>query len=183
GAGLGLAIGRRLATMMGGRLEAKSRLGEGSTFTLVVPLPACDAPASSGRSDEGGLARPLRILVVDDHPTNRKVAELLLAQVGAQVSSAEGGAEACALFADDRFDAILMDVQMPGMDGLTATRRIRAMEAERSQSRTPILMLTACALPEHVEASRAAGADQHLTKPIQPASLFAALREATARAA
>ncbi|WP_269715436.1 response regulator [Caulobacter sp. NIBR2454] len=188
GAGLGLAIGRRLALLMGGRLEACSQPGEGSTFTLTLDLPACAAPekvedAGAGHDGDSAMDRPLRILVVDDHPTNRKVAELILAQIGAEVTSAEGGAEACQMFATGKFDAVLMDVQMPGMDGLTATRLIRELETARRQARTPILMLTASALPEHVEASRAAGADQHLTKPIQPASLFAALREATAKAA
>jgi CheY-like chemotaxis protein len=122
--------------------------------------------------------RLLRILVVDDHPTNRRVVELMLEQVGAEIASAENGEQACQAFEGGRFDVVLMDVQMPVMDGLTATRNIRAYEAERHLGRTPILMLTSNSQPEDAEASQAAGADQHLTKPIYPAVLFSALQQA-----
>jgi CheY-like chemotaxis protein len=122
--------------------------------------------------------RLLKILVVDDHPTNRRVVELILRQVGATISSAENGLEACEAFRAGRFDAVLMDVQMPVMDGLTATRNIRAFEAAQKLGRTPILMLTSNSLPEDIDASQAAGADQHLTKPVHPTTLFSALREA-----
>jgi CheY-like chemotaxis protein len=120
----------------------------------------------------------LRILVVDDHPTNRRVVELMLEQIGVEIASAENGQEACEAFVADRFDVVLMDVQMPVMDGLTATRNIRAYEAERRLGRTPILMLTSNTQPEDFDASTAAGADQHLTKPIHPAILFSALQQA-----
>lgn len=120
----------------------------------------------------------LRILVVDDHPTNRKVVELMLEQVGAQVALAGDGAEACRQFEADQFDAVLMDVQMPVMDGLAATRRIREVEATEQRARTPILMLTSNSLPEDFDASQAAGADRHLTKPVHPAALYSALQQA-----
>jgi CheY-like chemotaxis protein len=122
--------------------------------------------------------RLLKILVVDDHATNRRVVELMLETVGAKIASAENGQEACQAFEAERFDVVLMDVQMPVMDGLTATRRIRAFEAEQRLDRTPILMLTSNGLPADIDASHAAGADRHLTKPIHPASLFSALQQA-----
>jgi CheY-like chemotaxis protein len=139
-------------------------------------------PAEQDHDDTAAPAvegdRLLKVLVVDDHPTNRRVVELMLEQVGAEISSAENGEEACQAFEADRFDVVLMDVQMPVMDGLTATRNIRAYEAEQRLGRTPILMLTSNSQPEDVDASQAAGADQHLTKPIYPAALFTALQQA-----
>jgi CheY-like chemotaxis protein len=139
-------------------------------------------PARQDQDDIAAAAadgeRLLRVLVVDDHPTNRRVVELMLEQVGAHIASAENGEEACQAFEADRFDVVLMDVQMPVMDGLTATRNIRAYEAAKHLGRTPILMLTSNSLPEDVDASVSAGADQHLTKPIYPAVLFMALQQA-----
>jgi CheY-like chemotaxis protein len=138
-----------------------------------------DTTSAAAADDE----RLLKILVVDDHPTNRRVVELMLEQVGAEIASAENGEEACQAFAADRFDVVLMDVNMPVMDGLTATRNIRAYEQARALQRTPILMLTSNSQPEDIDASQAAGADQHLTKPLYPAVLFTALQEAIAKSA
>jgi CheY-like chemotaxis protein len=132
---------------------------------------------TADKSDQK-TAPMLRILVVDDHASNRKVVELMLEQVGVKIASACDGEEAFRAFASDRFDAVLMDVQMPVMDGLTATRRIRALEAAQHRERTPILMLTANALPEDLDASQAAGADRHLVKPVHPAALYSALQQA-----
>ncbi len=183
GAGLGLAICRRLAELMGGRLQAESRPGAGSAFTLLAPLPMA-RPSSETAAAAGGsetvdveLNRPLRVLVVDDHPANRRIVELILAQAGAEAHCAENGAEACRAFEEETFDLVLMDIQMPVMDGISATRQIRAMESRWARQRTPIVMLTANVLPECVEASAAAGADRHLPKPVQPAALFAAMHE------
>jgi len=121
-----------------------------------------------------------RVLVADDHPTNRKVVELML-EGHAQVVSVENGEQAVSAFKSGAFDLVLMDMQMPVMDGLTAVREIR--RCEDAAAHAPIIMLTANALPEHVAASLAAGADLHLDKPITAASLFAAIDEATARSA
>ena len=142
----------------------------------MISSPATQSQDVAAAAEDG--ERMLKVLVVDDHPTNRRVVELMLEQVGASVASAENGEEACLAFEADRFDVVLMDVQMPVMDGLTATRNIRAYEAEKQLGRTPILMLTSNSLPEDAEASTAAGADQHLTKPIYPAVLFMALQQA-----
>jgi CheY-like chemotaxis protein len=117
----------------------------------------------------------LRILLADDHPINRKVIELMLAGTGADLTTVENGEEALAAYTNDRFDLVLMDMQMPVMDGLTAVRRIRGLEAERGEARVPIIMLTANAMQEHIEASHAAGADHHLGKPITPEGLFSSI--------
>ncbi|HTI67285.1 MAG TPA: response regulator [Caulobacteraceae bacterium] len=133
-----------------------------------------EEPAAMSEDGE----RLLKVLVVDDHPTNRRVVELMLEAVGAVIASAENGEEACQAFKAGHFDVVLMDVQMPVMDGLTATRNIRAYEAAGALGRTPILMLTSNSQPEDFDASQAAGADQHLTKPIHPTILFSALQRA-----
>ena len=119
----------------------------------------------------------LRVLLADDHPANRTVVEVVLRQIDVELLSVENGAEAVQAFRKATFDVILMDLQMPVMDGLTAIREIRAFEAAEARPRTPILAVTANALAEHVAASRAAGADLHIAKPIVPMALLSAISE------
>ena len=180
GTGLGMTISRELTQLMGGSLDAEGREGQGASFWFDLPLvpaeihAAEDAAASAEAPD-----RPLRVLLADDHPTNRKVVELMLAGL-ADVVSVEDGAEALMALGADIFDVVLMDMQMPVMDGLEATRRIRQIEAAAGRSRTPVVMLTANALPEHVAASHAAGADRHLEKPVTLAGLLEAMNDVLA---
>ncbi|MBS0296753.1 MAG: response regulator [Proteobacteria bacterium] len=191
GSGLGLSISRELAELMGGSLEAEGAKGQGATFTLSLPLqialqtviagpsPAITATAEVSEPTE----RALRILVVDDHPTNRKVVELILAGAGAELVSAENGLEGLEAYQAEPFDVVLMDMQMPVMDGLTATARIREHELAKGLHRAPVLMLTANALPEHVRAAAEAGADRHISKPITPDGLLSAISDALDQAA
>ena len=180
GTGLGLAISRELAALMSGHLDGEGRPGEGATFWFELPLPQVeDSHAPMAMQAQAEAPPQMRILVADDHPTNRRVIELMLAGA-ADVSCVENGQEALDALAADDFDLVLMDMQMPVMDGLTAIRHQRAREASGQASnigRLPIIMLTANALPEHVSASLAAGADRHLDKPITAATLFAALTD------
>ena len=151
GTGLGLAISRDLAELMGGELDCESTPGEGSRFWFELPLPpAAMAEVIADDTAEIAPERSLRILLADDHPANRKVIEVLLAPTGATLVSVENGQEALDAYAECGFDLVLMDMQMPVMDGLTATSAIRALETERGAGRTPLLMLTANAMPEHV---------------------------------
>jgi signal transduction histidine kinase/CheY-like chemotaxis protein len=179
GTGLGLAICRQLADMMGGSLDCESEPGGGSAFILTLPLIAADTPAVAPvqvRPEAQDDARRLRVLIADDHPTNRKVVELILSAIPVDLVAVEDGAQALAAASGQRFDLILMDMQMPVMDGLTAVREIRRLETGTSQ-RTPIVMLTANALPDHVAAGEAAGADRHLAKPFDAAELLALVEE------
>ena len=176
GLGLGLAICRQLATLMGGTVVAAGKRGRGAVFTLTVPLKAATAPAKPDVEDEPlAFTRTLRVLVTDDNATNRKVAELILAAIGADVVCAENGAEAVEAVKVSRFDLILMDLQMPVMDGLTAIRHIRAHEIANGLRRTKVVVLSANDLPEQLEASAAAGADEHLGKPIRADDLISAI--------
>ena len=179
GTGLGLAICRQLSELMGGELDCESTPGEGATFSFLVEMPRAAAPgeAEPAPGPQATDERALKVLLADDHPTNRKVVELILGQAGVELISVEDGLQALEAYRADAFDVVLMDMQMPVMDGLTATRAIREWEAEQGRAQTPVVMLTANALPEHVEAGRAAGAERHLTKPISAPALLAALAE------
>ncbi len=182
GTGLGLAISRDLVQRMGGDMGCASTPGEGAAFWFRLPLPAVETtlstvdemPAAPVESRDG----PLRILLADDHPANRKVVEVLLSVADVEIVSVEDGRQAVEAFRKDRFDLILMDMQMPVMDGLTATRDIRRLEKASGTPRTPVLMLTANAMAEHVEAGVEAGADGHLAKPITSQRLFDAIEAA-----
>ena len=179
GTGLGLAISRKLAELMGGSLTVQSIDGEGSTFVLSLPMTAIEnAPAQPVRVLEtpGSLAGR-SILAADDHEVNRRILQLLLEPHGCRLTLVENGAEALEAASGQRFDAILMDMQMPVMDGLEATRRIRAGEANGA---TPVIALTANALDVHRAAWDAAGVHAFLTKPIDPAMLATTLAEACA---
>lgn len=177
GAGIGLSLVKRQATLMGGEVLIDSRPGTGATFTLKLPL-ALAAPATApvphqvvGDDDadaNDGLAP--RILVVDDHPANREVARLMLTAVGCEVAEACDGDEAIDMAANQGFDLILMDVRMPRVDGLAATRAIRA-----AGNTVPILAVTADAMPEDAARCLAAGMDAHLAKPISHHALYAAM--------
>ncbi|WP_421739514.1 ATP-binding protein [Caulobacter sp.] len=179
GSGLGLAISRELVELMGGTLSCDSAPGVGSTFWFELPLTPHRAAEAAPAPDEVAVATAgvPRILVADDHPTNRKIVELILGDL-AHIYTAENGREAADVFRRDCPDLILMDMQMPVMDGLSAVREIRDLEASTGGGRVPIIMLTANARPEHIRASRDAGADLHLEKPITSAMLFAAIGQA-----
>ncbi len=181
GTGLGLAISRQIAEMMGGTITAQSRLGAGSTFTALLPLErlADFAPAADARADTSPATRdaetPLRVLAAEDNAVNRLVLKTLLEQVGIEPTLVENGAEAVAAWADHDWDVILMDVQMPIMDGVQASLEIRARERQARRRRTPIIALTANAMSHQLMQYEAAEMDDCVSKPIQAEALFFAL--------
>ena len=179
GTGLGLTISRKLAEIMGGTLTIASVEGEGSTFTLSLPMEAVEG-ASAGPVREVEVAGSLQgrsILAADDHEVNRRILALLLEPHGCRLTLVENGVEALEAAALEPFDAILMDMQMPVMDGLEATRRIRQGGVNAA---TPVIALTANALDTHRAAWDATGVHAFLTKPIDPVLLARTLAEACA---
>ncbi|PZQ65357.1 MAG: hybrid sensor histidine kinase/response regulator [Phenylobacterium zucineum] len=186
GSGLGLAISRRLAAMMDGELSVESVPGEGSTFRLVLPLVEAETTVTladdRAEIDAGlDLLDGLSVLVAEDHPVNRRVLELLLAPSGCQLTFCEDGAQAVEVAQVQAFDAILMDMQMPVMDGVEATRRIKA--AAGPNARTPVIALTANALEHHRAEWATVDVQVFVSKPIEPQELFAALAQAGRSAA
>ena len=181
GAGLGLALSARLASLLGGCLGHHDNPGGGNVFWLELPT---DTAAASlppmPPADEAQKPPPvaLHVLVVDDVAMNREIAECFLVAAGHKVTCVEGGAEAIAAVEALDFHVVLMDVRMPEMDGLEATRRIRALAGDRG--RVPIVALTAQAFTEQVAECRKAGMNGHLPKPFDPDTLVAAVLRANA---
>lgn len=163
GVGLGLAISRELVELMGGQVEAESEAGAGSKFSVLLPA-RISQPAASGKSDTQTLMQQLhgRVLLAEDSETNAAVVSSMLAKLGIQPEIVSDGAAAVQAVEGESYDIIIMDVGMPVLDGLEASRLIRA-----SGDATPIIALTAHALPENREQTRAAGMNGFLTKPIR----------------
>jgi signal transduction histidine kinase/CheY-like chemotaxis protein/HPt (histidine-containing phosphotransfer) domain-containing protein len=175
GTGLGLAIAHRLVRRLGGHIGHRDNPGGGSVFWLELPAGAADEPAAAP-AQEIVPDRRLDVLVADDSDVNRAVAATFLRQAGHAVIEAHDGSEAVRHAAARDFDVVLMDMRMAGMDGLEATRRIRALEGPRG--RVPIVAVTANALDQHAEECRRAGMSDHLAKPFTQAELLAVIARA-----
>ena len=176
GTGLGLAICKRLVQAMGGEIGVDSRIGEGSRFWFRVPLDRAEEPAAEEKvsaQDESAVGVPLNILLVDDNLTNQLVASRMLAAAGHMVVTASDGLEALQAASKKRYDVILMDISMPEMDGIEATKRIRKLRAPFAS--VPIIALTANAVAGDRERFLAAGMNDYLTKPIRRATIEARL--------
>jgi signal transduction histidine kinase/ActR/RegA family two-component response regulator len=167
GTGLGLAISRRLAQLMGGHVGVESELGKGARFWLELSVPRCK-PAAPSSNSQPNHELGIRVLAVDDNPFNRLVVRRMLEKIGCTVTLAESGREALELLVEPKFDAVLMDCQMPEMDGYETTRRIKALPG---RDQLPVVALTASATVEDRERCKDAGMDDFLTKPIELESM------------
>ncbi|WP_374596784.1 ATP-binding protein [Brevundimonas sp.] len=181
GTGLGLSISRKLAEVMGGSLIVASVEGEGSTFTLNLPMTVVAVVCDQAQQDtvDPSVLANRSILAADDHPVNRRILALLLEPYGCRLTLVEDGAQAVERATKEPFDAILMDMQMPVMDGLEASRHIRR---DGPNLETPVIALTANAMDTHRAAWHAVGVHAFLTKPINPALLAVTLAEACRQA-
>ena len=173
GSGLGLAISRELARLLGGDLTVASGLDQGASFTLTTQLDLAEPPPAR---DEARSIAGRRVLVVDDHLVNRRAIELVLEPFGVVATLAASGEEALERLNAETFDAVLMDLYMPGLDGRDATKILRAGPGPNRD--TPVIAVTASATTKDWEACAAAGMNAHVAKPIDPAELFAALAQA-----
>ncbi|HUO12148.1 MAG TPA: ATP-binding protein [Caulobacteraceae bacterium] len=185
GTGLGLAICRELAQLMGGQISVRSELDKGSTFVVELPFQRA-AAADAEASDDAGVdvsQRSVRVLAAEDNIVNQKVLKAIVEPMGVDLSIVGDGRAAIEAWRDGAFDVILMDIQMPVMDGIAAARAIRTAEAAAGLPRTPILALTANALVHQVEEYLAAGMDGHIAKPIEIAKLYDALGRALSQPA
>jgi CheY-like chemotaxis protein len=182
GTGLGLAISKRLMDLMGGQLDFRSVAGRGSTFFLTLPMAAAGSMAAAAGGTrahhaEGGARKSresspeafppgLTVLLAEDNLINQKVGEKILTSLGFQVNLASNGAEAVSMAKRKSYDFILMDIHMPVMDGLTATREIRSWESAAGRKRQKIIALTASVMQNDRDISSHAGMDDFLSKPI-----------------
>ena len=181
GSGLGLAICRDLVALMRGDIAVESTVGVGTVFTVTLPLARAEAPErpqpAPQPSSEPALGHaPLRVLAAEDNATNQLVLKVLLGQVGIEPFIVANGQEAVDAWRDGPWDVVLMDIQMPVMDGITAVKTIRAAEIERGCGRTPIIALTANAMSHHLDNYLNAGMDALVPKPVNFAHLLETMR-------
>lgn len=185
GSGLGLTISKRLVELMDGRIWVESKVEHGSTFSFVVPLEVETNETQAAAVTEGAISElplaPLRILLTEDSPDNCTITLAYLEGTPYTIDVAENGAVACEMFRAGKYDLVLMDRQMPIMDGLAATRNIRAWEDLNGCTPIPIIALTASALKSDREMCLAAGCTAFLTKPIRQSVLLQAIREHSAK--
>ena len=181
GSGLGLAICSRLVELMKGTITLSSKQGEGTTITITLPLEVAPPEAVSKREGSAStyptFRQGLRVLVAEDNKINRIIASKMLGAVGIEIAEAVDGVNAVALWEAGPWDLILMDVQMPHMDGLQATREIRRKEAASGRKAVPIVALTANAMASQAETCREAGMNDFLTKPVQHQELLAMVKK------
>jgi CheY-like chemotaxis protein len=185
GTGLGLTITQRLVELMQGKIHVDSAPGSGSCFHVLLPLELAtrkiEVPPASAASEAVSQSLAItqtsgaHVLLAEDHPVNQKLALALLQRRGYQVTLARNGREACDLFVSNRYAIVLMDMQMPEMDGYEATRAIRHFEVDSGQARTPIIAMTANAMAGDRERCLEAGMDDYIAKPIKPDALFSLL--------
>jgi CheY-like chemotaxis protein/nitrogen-specific signal transduction histidine kinase len=177
GAGLGLAFVKRIAKAMGGDVVVKSKKGEGSTFRLTALVEPFASDAAAARAKAARAQRRLKLLCVEDNPYGRVVMNTILGELGHSVDFVETGETAVESAATGAYDAVLMDIALPGIDGLEATRRIRALKTDAAG--LPIIGLSARTEPETEKNARAAGMNAYLVKPVSPAKLADVLATVT----
>lgn len=178
GAGLGLSIVKALVEKMGGTIDLESKLGEGTTFTVWLPFPLTEAVEAAEQAPGDQTVEGVSVLLVEDNPINRRVVSMQLQQLGASVDAAAGGREALERLAQQAYGVVLMDCQMPDMDGYETVRRIRASGDERVRS-TVVVALTAQALKEEADRCLEAGMNDYLSKPVDSQTLLGCIQKWT----
>lgn len=188
GSGLGLSISKALAKLMKGDIKVTSKIGKGSKFALKIRLKDGEAKSQTtnliiDENDKFDNPQSLKILAADDNPTNRRILELVLSPLGIDLTLCENGEEAISSFNSKEFDLILMDLQMPVLDGLSAITKIREIENKNQKPRIPIIAISANAMAHQIEEAINAGADKHIAKPYSPEGLISGVEEALENAA
>ena len=183
GTGLGLSITGKIVQLMGGSIDVETEQGKGTAFIVHLSFPLTEAQTQEAAEKELAEASEIdyskiRLLLVEDNPINREIATMILSQQGFMLETAENGALAVEMVkekAPGYYDAVLMDIQMPVMDGLTATRTIRWLD-DPAKAQVPIIAMTANAFKEDIETAEAAGMNGHIAKPLDIQKMMETLR-------